>query len=421
MTLNRAGIPTMSQHGGTFWSGDIESNWYDLSRQVSYLLNASLLGFPYVSLDIGGFLGQPDDELYTRYLQLGTFFPITRLHGYRGTTREPFNFSAETLQIAQKFINLKYQLLPFWYSLAYQNHLYHQPLITFSDNQSLDQLLIGNSLLVQPIVEKGIQEKRILLPAGQWFDFWEKENIVPLTEKIITEKITIESLPFYVKAGSILPILPEQNFTNSKNLGDDLDIKIYLGEANNNYFELYNDDGKSKDYQSNQFSLTGIKYNKTDYGLSITVQKNNEQFKFNNWHWFVYDLGFEIDKVLQDGQEIPFVQTSDQLIFHNTNQNLFLTFDIIRKNNYQVISSSNSTTNYNLTRQQVLNEIYLTIKKDPKLNKEFITNSQCPSFEITDNENNFSIEFKQFLNCLKNKNIISGQAEIIEKITPGKK
>ncbi len=236
-----AGVQRYAWH----WTGDVESSWPALRRTVAILLNLSLSGIYYSGSDIGGFSGHPDPELYLRWFQMAAFTPFFRLHSATGLPpREPWRFDHRTRERVRAAIRLRDRLLPYWYTLAWQAAEDGLPLLRplfwdWPDNPDSwdvdDAFLLGDSLLVAPILEEGGRARDVLLPPGGWYDFWE-ERVYPAPgpERIAAP---LERIPLFVRAGSALPLRSENGL---------LEVRLYAplpGDERPHTSHLYLDAG----------------------------------------------------------------------------------------------------------------------------------------------------------------------------------
>ncbi|MGE5430536.1 MAG: TIM-barrel domain-containing protein, partial [Syntrophomonadaceae bacterium] len=202
-------------------------------------------------------------ELYARWMQFGTFCPITRAHG-TGQPTEPWAFGTETEAISRKFIQIRYQLMPYIYTMAYENFKTGMPLARplFFDYPSDEKLynlsssyLWGNSMLVSPVTQAGQTSKQVYLPEGVWIDFF--DNKIYNGSQTVTVPAPLDKMPVFVKSGSIIPMLPALNNTEQIP-SDTLFLRIYPSALFPGEFMLYEDDGKTLSYQKGQFSETAF-------------------------------------------------------------------------------------------------------------------------------------------------------------------
>jgi alpha-D-xyloside xylohydrolase len=238
-----------AQHNGAiFWSSDINGNWDTLKRQVPTGINFVASGMPYWSTDIGGWqylpyshkpdrpvLIDPSDardevhnyddypELYVRWFEYGAFQPNFRAHGSR-PQNEVWSYGKQAEPILEKYLRLRYTLMPYIYSLAYRTHLTGAPFMRglfmdFGDDPKVadigDEYMFGPALLVAPVVEQGMTSRQVYLPAGtDWYNVWTNEKVHG--GQAVTVSAPIDTLPLFVRAGSILPMGVPVESTNEK-------------------------------------------------------------------------------------------------------------------------------------------------------------------------------------------------------------
>jgi alpha-glucosidase len=211
--LSRAGWVGMQRHAWT-WTGDTETSWPILRQTVACVLGLGLSGQPYAGPDVGGFSGRPGPELFVRWFQLASYLPFFRTHSSIGLPkREPWEFGPQILELLRSSLDQRYRLLPYWYTLAWQTSQDGCPIVRplFWDNPSDqglwevdDAFLLGDSLLVAPVLEPGVQTRPVLLPAGTWYDL-ESGQSYPGGQEIQLDT-PIERIPVLGRGGSILPI-----------------------------------------------------------------------------------------------------------------------------------------------------------------------------------------------------------------------
>lgn len=239
------------------WSGDTESSWDSLRMTIANTLGMGLSGQPYTGPDIGGFSGNPDAELFLRWFQMAAFLPFFRTHSAVGTARrEPWVYGEPYTSIIRKFLQLRYRLLPYIYSLAWQTQQSGAPIVrplfwNHPQEQVLwgadDAFLLGDNLLVAPILEAEARQRRITLPPGEWVDFWTDQRYPGGSEVEIP--VNLETIPLLVRAGAILPLA----------LDKDLALHIYPPPVKEKMalpaLSLYSDRGDGYDaWRSDRFS-----------------------------------------------------------------------------------------------------------------------------------------------------------------------
>ena len=276
-----------AQHNGAiFWSSDISANWDTLKRQVPTGINFVASGMPYWSTDIGGWqtpaythkpdrpaLLDPSDardvvhnyddypELYTRWFEYGAFQPNFRTHGTR-SQNEVWSYGKQAQPILEKYLRLRYQLMPYIYSLGHFSHGTGAPFMRglFMDYGSDprvtdigDEYMFGPALLVAPVTEQGVTKRTVYLPAGtDWYNYWTNERLKG--GQTITADAPIDTLPLFVKAGSILPLGAVIESTNEHQ--DIAKLRIYPGADGD--FDLYQDDGRTYDYEQGKMEITHL-------------------------------------------------------------------------------------------------------------------------------------------------------------------
>ncbi len=310
--LTRSAFAGQQRYGANTWSGDVTASWNALRNQISAGLNFSLTGIPYWNSDIGGFfLGQfrkplanaDYRELYTRWLQFGTFCPMMRSHG-TDAPREIYQFGSKgepVYDAIEKYIRLRYRLLPYIYSTSWQVTHEHSSMMRAlvmdfaNDKKALDindQFMFGRSLLVAPVTERqyakstGVngkdtiytpdysvtRSKQVYLPAGTaWIDFW--NGTLHPGGQTINKATPLNIVPLYVKAGSILPMGPVVQYATEKKW-DDLELRIYPGADGE--FVLYEDENDNYNYERGSYSQ--IRFSWNDKKKQLTIADRSGQF-----------------------------------------------------------------------------------------------------------------------------------------------
>ena len=262
--LTRSGYAGIQRYGVIPWSGDVGKSFGGLSVQLPMLLNMGMSGLGYHNSDIGGFCcGFTTPELYIRWMQYGTFCPITRAHGV-GQPTEPWGHGEQAEMISKKFIRLRYKLLPYIYTMAYKNYLTGMPLArpllfdhpddNFLYNYS-SSYMWGDEILVSPIVTEGAQTKDVYLPAGKWINYWNDEIYDGGSSYNVNAPL--DEMPIFVKEGSIIPMQPAMNYSDEFPL-DTLILDIFPSKTLQAEFTLYEDDGNTLEYQSGSFAETNF-------------------------------------------------------------------------------------------------------------------------------------------------------------------
>jgi len=252
--LMRAGYSGSQRYGLIPWSGDVNRTWGGLQSQPEIALQMGMQGLAYMHSDLGGFAGAYlDNELYTRWLQYGVFQPIYRPHAQKEVASEPVFREAKTKALAKKSIELRYSLLPYNYTLAFENNQKGTPLMRplfFEEINNRELLtndktyLWGDNFLISPVVKAGLKEQKMYFPSNaNWFNFYTNKKIKG--GKTLTVKLTEESIPTYVKGGSFIPRIQPIQTTKYYSLKI-VDLHFYFdNELKESIGKLYNDDGET--------------------------------------------------------------------------------------------------------------------------------------------------------------------------------
>ena len=345
--MTRSSFAGQQHYGSNMWSGDVASSWDMLRKQIPAGLSFSLTGNPNFNTDIGGFFcgsyntkgggSAPKNpqyqELYVRWMQYGLFCPVFRSHG-ADAPREIWQFGQKgepVYDAIEKAIRFRYRLIPYLYSTAWQvnsnNGSYLRPLFSdFANDRRVwditDELMFGQNILAAPIVEPQYTEEKIIkedamtgwdkkesttkgteaqidwsakktatkyLPKGaDWYDFWTNKRIKG--GQNIKIETTLDRVPMYVRAGSIIPLGPEMQYVGEKKW-DDLEIRVYPGADGT--FTLYEDEGDNYNYEKGYFSTITFKWNDKARTLTIGTRQGG-------YPGMILERQFTI--VLPDGQ-----------------------------------------------------------------------------------------------------------------------
>lgn len=288
--LTRSGFAGEQRYGALSWSGDVTSTWSALRKQIPAGLGFALAGLPYWTTDTGGYLMQnkfalhPSEEnkaewleLNSRWFQFSTFCPILRVHGQQ-QLREMFNLgdgASAIYQSERKFDELRYALLPYIYSLAgavtQDGGTLMRPLVMdFPSDKTArvipDEYMFGPAFLVAPVTTYKARSRSVYLPGGvaTWYDFWTGSSLKG--EQTVEAPAPFDSLPVYVRAGSIIPVGLVMEYTGQKP-ADPLTFFIYTGADGT--FTLYEDDGLTYDYEKGAFSRVEVRWDDLHRTLMI--------------------------------------------------------------------------------------------------------------------------------------------------------
>ena len=327
--MTRSSYAGQQHYGSNMWSGDVNSSWDMLRKQVPAGLSYSLTGNPNFNTDIGGFFcgsyntkgsgsaprNPQFQELYVRWMQYGLFCPVFRSHG-ADAPREIWQFGKKgepVYDAIEKQIRLRYRLIPYLYSTAWQvtsnNDSYMRPLFSdFAADKKVwninDEFMFGRSILAAPIVKAQYTEEKIIrtdamtgwnrqnatdgsaagaidftatktttkyLPKGAaWYDFWTNKQYKGGQD--VTLETTLDRVPMFVRAGSILPLGPEMQYVGEK-AWDNLEMRVYPGA--NGRFTLYEDEGDNYNYEKGQYATITFQWNDKARTLTIGARKGS--------------------------------------------------------------------------------------------------------------------------------------------------
>ncbi len=306
-SLQRNGYPGIAQWGGWVWSGDTESSWKTLEAQIAVGLNYSLSIGPFWGSDIGGFYPNSEltGELYARWYQFGAFCGSFRSHGRTWWTRLPWGWGGTDMgprefnntnapippgdrrnilesemnnpaiePVARKYDELRYQLMPYTYTLAREARDSGLPLMRalwlhYPDDEQArglgDEFLWGRDLLIAPVYAKGAASREVYLPKGDWYDWWTRERTSG--GRRVTRAVDLATMPIYVRAGAIIPIDPVRQYM-AQPVSEPTTLQVFQG-ADGRY-TLYDDDGITQEYLAGRGSW--IRMTWSDRARQLTLE-----------------------------------------------------------------------------------------------------------------------------------------------------
>ncbi len=303
--LERNGYPGIARWGGWVWSGDTQSSWKTLETQIAVGLNYSLSIGPFWGSDTGGFYanGELTGELYARWFQFSAFCGSFRSHGRTWWLRLPWGWGLSDMgphetnnentdtdstrfvhaselnnkaiePVAKQYDDLRYQLMPYTYTLAWEARATGMPLMRAmwleypNDVHArglADQYMWGRDLLIAPVYEKGATSRNVYLPAGNWYDWWTNERLSGA--RTVARHVDLATMPIYVRAGAIIPFDPVRQYVGQP-VDEPTTLRVYTGAAGE--YTLYDDDGISQDYLSGSGSWTHMTWD--DGARSLTLE-----------------------------------------------------------------------------------------------------------------------------------------------------
>jgi alpha-glucosidase len=317
--LTRAGFSGIQRYAAV-WTGDNVASEIHLRLACTMVQGLSLSGVSFCGSDVGGFFESPSQRLYTRWMQLGAFTPFYRGHTIINTRdQEPWAFGDEVESNVRQIMNLRYELLPFLYNEFYNSSQTGVPIIRsmFLNYQNDDecysdsaqyQFMVGNNLLVAPVLSEYENFKKLYLPEGKWLDWW--TNKVYEGKQWIIIEAPINMIPLFMKEGSIVPMQEKQNYTGEKKI-DELTFRIF--PSDNSTYTFYQDDGMTLDYTNGNNLLTEFNItNTTNLQISISREKGNFNPGIKTFLFNIYKES-PVKKVTVNGKVLSRYQNSEEL------------------------------------------------------------------------------------------------------------
>ena len=269
-----------SQKYATAWTGDNQSLWSHLRMAIPQQCNLGLSGMAYIGTDIGGFGADTTPELLARWVEVGCFSPLFRNHCAKGSmNQEPWLFGDEILTIYRKYVSLRYTLLPYFYDLCRvceQTGLpIIRPLVLHYEHDTNvrninDEFLVGESLLAAPVVDQGITKRLVYLPEGVWYDYWTHTEYQGNGYYPVDAPLSV--CPLFVKAGSILPMAPDQMYVGEIP-NPELILQVWPGTGSSVH---YQDNGENFDYRDGAYNEYLIE---NRGNRNIDIQKLHEGYE----------------------------------------------------------------------------------------------------------------------------------------------
>lgn len=269
------------QKYSTVWTGDNQSLWEHLRMSLPMLLNLGISGNSFCGVDVGGFNYDSTEELFVRWMEAACFSPLYRDHSCTGTRdQEPWAFGAQAEKICKKYIGLRYKMIPYLYDLLAEGEKTGLPVLRplvmeFQSDphtrQINDQYLVGDMLMVAPVVEQGAEARAVYLPEGRWVDYWTKESLEG--GRYIVREAELDTCPIYVREGAVLPAYPVMNYTSERKV-DELTLDIYPGKG---HYCHYQDDGEGYAYRDGVFNLFEITTDVSD-SVEIEISRRHAEY-----------------------------------------------------------------------------------------------------------------------------------------------
>lgn len=295
------------------WTGDNVATWEHLWIANVQAQRMCMSGMSFVGSDIGGFAEQPNGELFARWIQLGVFHPFCRVHssGDHGD-QEPWSFDNEVTDIVRKFIELRYQLLPYLYTAFWKYIKEGTPMLqsmVYYDQEDTqthfrtDEFICGEQILVCPIQEPNAQGRRMYIPKGKWYNFWTEEVVEGGKERWVVADI--DKIPLFIKEGAIIPKYPVQQYVGEKEI-EELVLDVYFKQGTENS-SVYEDSQDGYDYKKGRYSFRNFKLNGKENELIMQQFKDGTFITpYSTFKLKFHGLPFKIDTVEVDNEKVSF-------------------------------------------------------------------------------------------------------------------
>ena len=308
--LTRAAYAGTQRYSAT-WTGDNVATWEHLWIANVQMQRMCMSGYSFVGSDIGGFAEQPNGELFARWIQLGVFHPFCRVHssGDHGD-QEPWSFGDEITEIVRKFIELRYQLLPYLYTTFYNYVTNGVPMLqslVYYDQEDTqthfrtDEFLFGEHFLVCPVLEPNAQGRRMYIPKGKWYNYWTEEIVDGKVEKWVAAPL--DKIPLFIKEGAIIPKYPVQQYVGEKDIKE-LKIDVYYKEGTEKS-TIYEDQLEGFDHKKGRYSLRNFRLRGKANELIIQQFKDGSfTTSYDTLKIQFHGLPFTISRIEVDNEEV---------------------------------------------------------------------------------------------------------------------
>ncbi|MDN4165080.1 glycoside hydrolase family 31 protein [Cytophagales bacterium LB-30] len=318
MMPNRPFIITRSAYSGvqrysSVWTGDNIATWEHLWIANVQCQRLSVSGISFAGSDVGGFIGEPDGELYTRWIQLATFHPFFRTHSSGNDTKteqEPWSFGHKYETIVRKFINLRYQLLPYLYTAFWQYVKQGTPILrplAYLDqndpetHQRMDEFGYGEHILVCPVLEPGVSERNVYLPKGIWYHY--EGGYVARGGQEVKVQCPLDKMPIFVKAGAVIPSFPKMQYVGESPIKE-MTLHVYFQQDEEVVSTLYEDDGDNHGYKNGLYNLHKFETFGKKQDLIVTHHMENDKYEsdYRQFKLVFHGVPFEAKEYIIDGK-----------------------------------------------------------------------------------------------------------------------
>lgn len=293
------------------WTGDNAATWDHLRLSISMVLNCGLSGMAFTGPDVGGFAGEPDGELFARWMQAASLLPYFRVHTMAGTApQEPWSYGERVEAIARRALEWRYRLLPYLYSVTAECAQTGLPIarpLFLADPADArlhhldDAYLVGDALLVAPVLEPGATTRPVVLPRGTWYELDTGQAIAGGETIMVTAPL--ERLPIYARAGSVIPLWPVMQYIGER-LVEELHLRVYVGDGESAFYE---DAGEGLAYEEGEYRWSYFTVRLLGSGTLVIEWRRAGSYEpaYNKVRVEVFGLAEEPEAVLVDGQGAP--------------------------------------------------------------------------------------------------------------------
>ena len=293
------------------WTGDNSATWEHLWLASQQLQRLSVSGVSFAGSDIGGFVGQPSGELYTRWLQMAVFNGFMRTHSASNDDlfdQEPWSFGSKYERINKKFIEMRYRLLPYIYTTFWQHAQHGTPMmrpLSFVDQENPEtharneEFMFGDHLLISPVVIENQENKNVYLPAGEWYFNWDNEFYHGGKE--VNIPTPIDQIPIFIRAGAVIPTYPKIQFVGEKEIKE---LTLYVFYKDGEWTSrIYEDAGDNFGYKNGNFNvvLFEVKGNKKSLRIRQTIN-GNFTTEYDKYRLLIHGIPFHAQEYNLDGK-----------------------------------------------------------------------------------------------------------------------
>ncbi|MEM7659386.1 MAG: glycoside hydrolase family 31 protein [Bacteroidota bacterium] len=319
--LTRSGYAGLQRYAAV-WTGDNLSSWEHLWIASIQVQRLSISGVSFAGSDVGGFIGDSNGELLARWMQLSVLHPFFRNHASgEFISQEPWAFGEPYTSAIRKAIQLRYQLLPYLYTVFWRHTQSGTPMIRplcFLDQENpetyyrMEEFSLGNDLLACPISAPMAEGRLIYLPKGDWYNYWTDELVAGRQECWVDAPL--DRFPLFVRAGAVLPHYPAMQFTNQEVI-ESLDLHVYYVVGTQSS-ELYEDTGDFYDYQQGNFHIRVFILRGEDKQLNLRqLNQGRYNSSYKTFQFHLHGLPSRPASIIADGEDVPFFPSDDQMTY----------------------------------------------------------------------------------------------------------